>query len=135
MAARIKRPIQFYCKCYFCEEMFPIESKNKARPFCKDACRVAFSKHEGKRKAHVMNECMFCGDILDRTNQKYCSVSCKQKFYYRQKLASGVPTNKPKEKKQMGNCLVCETEPLNRTNQKYCSNACRQRAYNLRKAG
>ena len=83
---RTTRGIPFYCRCVYCEEYFEVGGAHgSARWFCEPSHGDAFNRHGGKERRKVMGKCLICGDLLNRTNQKYCSAACRQRAYRNRK--------------------------------------------------
>ena len=69
--------------------------------------------------------CVFCGKRLDRKKKKYCSNSCKCKYFYKQHPEK---CNKWRKSKVNNKCITCGKTCGRK---KYCSNECKPQRINI----
>jgi len=99
-----------YKRCVICGNYFP--AMVDTRKYCSDKC--AANKKYYVKKKQLEKECNHCGSIYYtcRSNQRFCSDICKNKFHDTRTAQNKV-------------CLRCK-KPFNTTNnsRKYCGGEC-----------
>ncbi len=121
----------FMANCKHCGKEF--EKITPKRYYCSDECKEAatvkrektYKKKKNTQK--VEQECRQCGKKFKPKKKAsyayFCSVKCRNRFYYELKLAKKEPTP----------CVVCKKPIKKKHPRKYCSETCKKKVNKQKK--
>lgn len=68
-------------RCLNCNE--EVEVTHSRRKFCNRSCAAIYNNQKNRRHGDEPSNCLFCGQRLKRSSQKYCSTKCQNNYQWR----------------------------------------------------